>query len=239
MPSRDETKSGDLPSWVDSPTTREIVSFVRSAAGDGPDHVPVEDRVAVFDNDGTLWTEKPMPTQLHFIVQQWAVAARAALPLENRNAVEILGTERPQIAKPRNRYVFYPGGSEVPEAVAPNIRNRSYTIAAQLDIDGGRVVLSASFDMTPGTTPAEGMLTLHIGTDAVGSATIRTQPGKFSIAGEGLNVGKDTAEPVTSDYAGESPWQFTGGTIRRVAVDVSGEPFVDLAQEAAMAFARD
>ena len=34
------------------------------------------DRVAVFDNDGTLWTEKPMPTQLHFIVLQWIAAAK-------------------------------------------------------------------------------------------------------------------------------------------------------------------
>ncbi|MDR6971989.1 HAD family hydrolase [Leifsonia shinshuensis] len=54
-----------------------IVDFVGCIAGDGRDAVPVEGRVAVFDNDGTLWTEKPMPTQLHFIVQQWAAAARA------------------------------------------------------------------------------------------------------------------------------------------------------------------
>ena len=70
-------------------------------------------------------------------------------------------------------------------------------------------------------------------------ARIKTQPGKFSIAGEGLNIGKDTAEPVTDDYAGQMPWPFTGGTIERAVVDVSGEPFIDLAQEAAMAFARD
>ena len=62
---------------------------------------------------------------------------------------------------------------------------------------------------------------------------------KFSIAGEGLNVGKDGAEPVPDDYPGEAPWPFTGGTIRRAAVDVSGEPFVDLAAEARMALLRD
>jgi hypothetical protein len=67
----------------------------------------------------------------------------------------------------------------------------------------------------------------------------KTQPGKFSIAGEGLNVGKDGAEPVTDDYPGGPPWPFTGGTIRRAAVDVSGEPFVDLAAEARMALLRD
>jgi len=53
------------------------------------------------------------------------------------------------------------------------------------------------------------------------------------------NVGKDTAEPVSDDYPGSSPWPFTGGTIVRAAVGVSGTPFVDLAEEARMAFARD
>jgi Sulfatase len=87
--------------------------------------------------------------------------------------------------------------------------------------------------------PAEGNLTLHIGDAKVGEGRIKTQPGKFSIAGEGLNIGKDSAEPVSDDYPGESPWPFVGGTIRRAFVDVSGEPFVDLAKEAAAAFARD
>lgn len=54
-----------------------------------------------------------------------------------------------------------------------------------------------------------------------------------------FNVGKDGAEPVTDDYPGDAPWRFTGGTIVRAAVDVSGEPFVDLAAEARMAFMRD
>ena len=58
-----------------------------------------------------------------------------ALPLESRGALEILGTERPQLSKPRTRYRYYPGGAEVPESVAPNIRNRSYTIAAEMDIE--------------------------------------------------------------------------------------------------------
>jgi arylsulfatase len=73
----------------------------------------------------------------------------------------------------------------------------------------------------------------------VGEGWIKTQPGKFSIAGEGLNVGQDSAEPVTDDYPGERPWAFTGGTIKRAIIDVSGEPFIDLAKEAQMAYARD
>jgi arylsulfatase len=87
--------------------------------------------------------------------------------------------------------------------------------------------------------PSEGTLTLHIRDEEVGRGRIKTQPGKFSIAGEGLNIGKDGGEPVTDDYPGGSPWAFVGGTIHKAAIDVSGDPFVDLAKEAAAAFARD
>ena len=68
--------AGELPSWADGPTRDAILEFVASVT-EGPDAVPEDQRVAVFDNDGTLWTEKPMPTQLHYIVQQWRAAAEA------------------------------------------------------------------------------------------------------------------------------------------------------------------
>jgi len=48
-----------------------------------------------------------------------------------------------------------------------------------------------------------------------------------------------SAEPVTGDYPGEHPHTFTGGTIKRVAVDVSGEPYVDLEREAQAMLARE
>ncbi len=50
--------------------------------------------------------------------------------------------------------------------------------------------------------PTHGTLTLYIDDEKVGSAQIKTQPGNFSLVGEGLNVGKDAGEPVTDDYAG-------------------------------------
>jgi len=218
----------------------------------------------------------------------WEEAGRyQALPLENRGVVEILTTERPQLSKPRDRYVYYAGGSEVPESVAPNIRNRSYTIAVEVTIDTGEaegvlfaqgsrfgghalyikdrklkyvynwvglfeqivessedvptghVVLSVSFEKEGETMPTEGTLTLHMREKAVGEAKIKTQPGKFSLAGEGLNIGREGAEPVTDDYPGDRPWAFVGGRIHKAVIDVSGQPFVDLAEEARMAFARD
>ena len=232
---------------------------------------------------------KKHPEKLQeLIALWWAEAGRyGAFPLETRNAVEIIGTERPQLSKPRTRYVYYPGGSEIPESVAPNIRNRSYTVAVEVTIDTeeasgvlfaqgsrfgghalyvkgrklkyvynyvgineqivesteevptGHVVLSASFDREGDALPSEGTLTLHIRDEAVGDDRITTQPSKFSLAGEGLNVGKEGAEPVTDDYPGDRPWAFVGGTIHKAVIDVSGEPFVDLAKEAAAAFARD
>ena len=68
---------------------------------------------------------------------------------------------------------------------------------------------------------------------------VAAQPGKFMLAGEGLCVGRDSGESVTDDYPGDAPWSFTGGTIKRVAVDVSGEPFVDLEREAQAMLARE
>ena len=85
----------------------------------------------------------------------------------------------------------------------------------------------------------KGTLSLYIDEEKVGEAKIKTQPGKFSLAGEGLNVGKEGAEPVTDDYPGSSPWAFVGGTIHQAIVDVAGEPWVDLEAELAGAFARD
>jgi arylsulfatase len=234
-----------------------------------------------------LATEHPEKLQ-ELVALWWVEAGRySALPLESRGIVEILTTERPQISKPRNRYIYYPGTAEVPESVAPNIRNRSYTVAVEVNInteeaggvlfaqgsrfgghalyikDGklkyvynwvgefeqivestepvptGHVILSASFEREGDAMPAEGTLTLHFGERKVGEGRIKTQPGKFSLAGEGLNVGKEGGEPVTDDYPGDYPWAFVGGTVKRAIIDVSGQPFVDLAQEARMAFARD
>jgi len=48
---------------------------VSSVTTDGPDFVPPEERIAVFDNDGTLWSEKPIPIQLDFALHRMAAMA--------------------------------------------------------------------------------------------------------------------------------------------------------------------
>jgi phosphoserine phosphatase len=77
------SNSNRLSSWRDGATRRAILEFVESVST-GPEAIPEAERIAVFDNDGTLWTEKPMPTQLHYIVGQWAAAARADPSLADR-----------------------------------------------------------------------------------------------------------------------------------------------------------
>ncbi|BBY50293.1 acid phosphatase [Mycolicibacterium arabiense] len=57
-----------LDSWRDGPTKSSIVDFVHGVTAG----VPVEERIAVFDNDGTLWCEKPAYVQLDFIVRRLA-----------------------------------------------------------------------------------------------------------------------------------------------------------------------
>src|SRR5277367_1286170 len=60
-----------LPSWNDGPTKKAIVEFVDRVTKDGgPDFVPVDERIAVFDNDGTLWCEHPMYVQMAFILDR-------------------------------------------------------------------------------------------------------------------------------------------------------------------------
>ena len=228
------------------------------------------------------------PDRLRELIDIWWVEAGKyhALPLETRNTLEAFTTPRPELSEPRSRYIFFPGGAEIPESQAPNIRNRSYTIAAEVNVESddaagvlfsqgsrfgghalyvkdgkltyaynfvgelvqtvvseekiptGHVVLSCSFEREGDGLPAQGTLSLYIRDHNAGAATIRTQPGKFGLGGGGLVVGRSGAEPVIDGYPGQRPWGFTGGTVMRVVVDVSGQPFVDLAREAAAAFAR-
>jgi phosphoglycolate phosphatase-like HAD superfamily hydrolase len=70
-------QSGDpLPGWRAGSTRQAIQEFVQRVTGErSPDFVPPPERVAVFDNDGTLWCEKPMPIQLDFILRRLAAMA--------------------------------------------------------------------------------------------------------------------------------------------------------------------
>ncbi len=67
-----DTRASDpLPSWNETATRQAIINFVEKVTTEGsPDYVPPADRIATFDNDGTLWTEHPMYTQLAFAIDR-------------------------------------------------------------------------------------------------------------------------------------------------------------------------
>ncbi|WP_372463309.1 arylsulfatase [Actinospica acidithermotolerans] len=220
------------------------------------------------------------PARLETLKSLWYYYAGVyhGLPLDDRTALEQTLAERPHGTPPRDRYVYYPDCSPVPEQSGVVISGRSYTIAAGVDIDSpdvhgvlyahgglagghslyvkdrrphyafnwvgthlqtvradqevtpGRHVITVDFTADgrssdpamPGTT---GTVNLYIDDRHVGTGQITTQPGYFCVVGDGICVGRDSASSVTPDYQG--PFEFTGGTIDKVVVDVSGERYVD------------
>ena len=218
----------------------------------------------------------------------WKAGANGAFPLDDRSAVEIITTPRPQLTAPRSRYVYFPGTAPVPEWQAVSTRNRSFVIGALVNIPGHsaegvlfamgsrfgghtlyvknnrlhyvnnflgseeqtigsedvptgeNLILTASFEKQEQRPDcAIGTMTIYHGDRKVGMSRIRTQLGAFAIAGCGLSVGRDPGEPITADYPGEPPYAFTGGTINRVVIDVSGDPYQDLEREAQLMLMRE
>jgi phosphoglycolate phosphatase-like HAD superfamily hydrolase len=76
--------TSELAGWNDGRAKEAIVDFVRRVGGDGGDPVPMDERVAVFDNDGTLWCEKPLPIQADFILRRLHEMAEADAALRDR-----------------------------------------------------------------------------------------------------------------------------------------------------------
>jgi len=231
------------------------------------------------------------PDKLRELVNIWfaEAGANAAFPLDDRSALEIMSTPRPQLTAPRDRYVYYPGTAAVPEWQSVSVKGRSFVIGALVDIPeagaegvlfaqgsrfgghglyikdnrlhylnsfvgkeeqkvvgdkdiptGENLILSASFEKESiEPDHAAGTLSLYHGDDKVGEAQIRIQLGAWSIPGAGLYVGRQEGDVLTDDYPGEAPHRFTGGTINRVAIDVSGEPYIDLEREAQLMLMRE
>jgi arylsulfatase len=103
-------------------------------------------------------------------------------------------------------------------------------VVADREVPSGHHVLSVEFVASgrnddPAQPGFNGTATLYIDDEAVGSGDIVTQPGAFCLVGDGLCVGRDSASPVSPAY--EAPFRFTGGTIDKVVVDVSGERYID------------
>jgi arylsulfatase len=105
-------------------------------------------------------------------------------------------------------------------------------------IEPGKHVLGVEFvkESTGDYGETHGTSTLYVDEEAVASGSMRTQL-TFTLCGDGLCVGRDSADAVSKEYA--SPARFNGGTIRQVEVNVGDDRYVDLEKEAAAMLARE
>src|SRR5262249_24953620 len=232
---------------------------------------------------------KRYPDKLQKLIKAWFEEAdtNLVLPLDDRTPKEILNVQRPAEEAPRERYIYYPGTSPVPEGVAVNVRGRSFKILAHVEITsadcsgvifahgsrfGGHALFIkdkklhyvynflgikpeqkfASPELEPGkytlgmefvraqTGPhgeSLGTTTLYVNDKKVAQSDMKAQAGKFTLAGDGLCIGRDSGDAVSEDY--RSPGTFKGGSIHFVGVTVEKTQYLDLEKLAAAALAVD
>ena len=99
-----------LPSWNDTPTKQAILDFVAKASTEGgPDYIPSAERIAAFDNDGTLWVEQPAPAQTELLINKLVEQVEANPALAAEDPYKGIMTKDP---------VFLQGlAQQIPEAV--------------------------------------------------------------------------------------------------------------------------
>src|SRR5262245_5308622 len=90
-----------LPSWQDNPVKKKIMEFVQTVVDkSSPNHVEPEDRIATFDNDGTLWVEQPLYTQVIFAIDRIKALAPQHPEWENKKPFSlILSGDKQQLTK--------------------------------------------------------------------------------------------------------------------------------------------
>lgn len=113
--------------------------------GVGADPAQITNLVATTDANNNPITPAPeFKTKLQSMINEWFRQAGIynGMPLDDRSAAQVLGSDRPTLtpepfpegsSNKMYTYTYYPGGSEIPEAAAPNIRTRSFAIRATID----------------------------------------------------------------------------------------------------------
>lgn len=247
--------------------------------------------------------------KLQHLVNLWFEEAgkNQVLPLDDRSAVEQLAIVRPTEEPRRRSYTYLPGTAPVPEAVAANVRGRSYTIMADVDvhvdaaaatttqgvvfahgsrfgghvltIEGGRVHYVYNFlgidqqhvfshKLETGSYrfwvhfkregegdfgESLGVIKLYVQMRTranhdpqlgAGDAPVaerrpwKTQTGKFTLSGDGLCVGYDSADAISKLYTGANPFRG-GGVIHKVVIIPGSEEFKPSPRVQAGVFAAD
>src|SRR5579862_9229118 len=81
-------ESDPLPSWNPGAAKQAIFNFVSTVtAENGPNYVPLPERIIVFDSDGTLWVEKPMYVQERFVIDEIRSAAPQVIRTKSKHWV--------------------------------------------------------------------------------------------------------------------------------------------------------
>src|SRR5262249_50901454 len=107
------------------------------------------------------------------------------------------------------------------------------------ELKPGKYALGVEFKREKAGPNGESLGTtkLWVNDKVVAQGPMRAQVGKFTLAGDGLCIGRDSGDNVSQEY--KNPGTFTGGTILGVGVDVGEETYLDMEREAAGALARD
>jgi arylsulfatase len=108
--------------------------------------------------------------------------------------------------------------------VSPELKPGKYTLGVEFTKAG-----MGKYKESTGTTK------LYVNDKVVKEGPMRTQPGKFTLSGDGLCIGRDSGDNVSQEY--KTPGVFIGGTIQSVEVYVGKEQYLDLEKAAAAAFA--
>jgi arylsulfatase A-like enzyme len=189
-------------------------------------------------------------------------------------------------APKRDRYVYYPGTTEVPEASAARTLGVSFKMLAEVELTGnsqgvivaqgsrfggytlfmkggklffvynflgippeqrlvceapklGKHIIGVEFIKERITEHLEalGQMTLYVDEEAVAHAPFRIQTGRYSLCGEGLCVGYDGGDAVSSEYKPQFP--FSGGRVIKVVYDIADDLYLDLERKFAATVARD
>ena len=118
-----------LKSWNDSASRKSIIELVESITREGsPDFVPMEDRVATFDNDGTLWCEQPLQVQFFYVIDRIKLIAELNPVMKDTQPFKaFLEQDHETISTFTKRdlmeFIFTAMGEKTPEELTFEVKN--------------------------------------------------------------------------------------------------------------------
>jgi phosphoglycolate phosphatase-like HAD superfamily hydrolase len=128
-----------LASWKDGRVKQAILDFVAASVTPGEGFAELADRIATFDNDGTLWVEQPMPPQLDFVFRKWQEEVKAdpsltqqqpykALIEQDRAFFEGVATQDPQVVATLGEGFARSWAGTTPEEFDAQVREWTRTV---------------------------------------------------------------------------------------------------------------